>query len=299
MVIKFTDKPENLVKYPDLLSAAKVMQISPLPEFQHIQALVEASACPKCNGMSLVLLGYEISDKVAALFGRCRQCRESVFAFFSEEPPESPDIIVVMCSAKDEGIRKQLRELSCPVCNSTLEILYERDSKDYDIQRLLPVQAKCPNCAGSLRNIIFWDRPEYYFRQALALADEVIPCSPRAGLVFLVSALETFLQKAFLFQSTSNKFLIERRRVNFQSLQEARDFYAEFMDIDLRALTTDSQWNVLANAIRDRHGLIHNAGFDKRFEPIAVSPSDLPPLRAAVIDFVNALTEVLESKALL
>jgi len=299
MVVKFTDGPQNLVRHPDLLSTTRVIQISPLPDFEHILALVGASACTKCSEMSLRLLGYEVSDKVAALFGRCKQCREPVFTFFSEEPPESPDIIVVMCSAKNEAICKELRELSCPVCNSTLEILYKRDSKDYDIQRLLPVQAKCPNCSGSLYNIIFWDRPEYYFRQALALADEVIPCSPCGGLVFLVSALETFLQKAFLFQSTSNKFLVERRRVNFQSLQEARDFYDRFMRVDLKALATDSQWNMLANAIRDRHGLIHNAGFNKRFELVKVSPSDLPPLRAAIVDFVSALTESLELEALL
>lgn len=299
MIVKFVDRPEDLVKHPDLLSATKVMQISPLPDFEHIQAFVGTSACPKCKETSLRLLGYEVSDKVAALFGRCKQCREPVFAFLCDEPPESPDVVVVMCSAKDEDTRTQLRELSCPVCNSTLKILHKRDSKDYDIQRLLPVQVRCPVCSGCLYNIIFWDRPEYYFGQALALADEVIPCSPRGGLVFLISALETFLQKAFLFQSKSNKFLVERRKVSFQSLEQAHDFYSRFMDVDLKALATDSQWNMLANAVRDRHGLVHNAGFDKGFELIEVSSSDLPPLRAAIVDFVNALTDSLELAALL
>lgn len=287
------------MKHPHLLSAAKVIQISPLPDFEHIQALVGASPCPKCNEFGLRLLGYEVSGKVAALFGRCRQCREPVFAFFAEETPQSPDIIVVMCSAKDEAICMQLRELTCPECNSPLSVLYKRDSEDYDIQRLLPAQAKCPSCPGSLRNIIFWDRPEYYFRQALALADEVILCSPRGGLVFLVSALETFLQKAFLFQSTCNKFLIERRKVNFQSLQDARDVYKVYMAVDLKDLATDSQWDTLETAIRDRHGLIHNAGFDRQFELIKVRSSDLTPLRAAIVSFVSALAEALESKAFL
>lgn len=299
MIVKFADRPENLVKHPHLLSAAKVIQISLLPDFEHIQAFIRTSACPKCKEISLRLLGYEVSDKVAALFGRCKQCREPVFTFFSEGPPESPDIVVVMCSAKDESTRKELRELPCPECNATLEILHKRDSKDYDIQRLLPVQVKCPNCSGCLYNIIFWDRPEYYFRQALVLADEVIPCSPRGGLVFLISALETFLQKVFLFQSTSNKFLVKDRKVNFQSLQEAHKIYSQVMDVDLKALATDSQWNMLANAVRDRHGLIHNAGFDKEFELIEVNSSDLPPLRAAIVDFVNALTNSLELAALL
>jgi hypothetical protein len=299
MIVKFADRPENLEKYPGLLSTGKVLQVSPLPKLEHIKAFVTASTCSKCNRASLVLLGYEISDRVAALFARCKQCREPVFAFLSEGPPESPDIMIVMCSAKDQAICKELRELLCPMCNSPLEILYKRDSKDYDIQRLLPAQARCPKCAGSSYNIIFWDRPEYYFQQALALADEVSPCSARAGLVFLVSALETFLQKAFLFQSTSNKFLVERRKVNFQSLEEARDFYAQYSDVELKACAEDSQWNILADAIRDRHGLIHNAGFDRRFEPITVDSNDLPPLRTAIVDFVGALTEALESKVLL
>lgn len=299
MVFKFTDKPENLVNHPHLLSEFKVMQISPLPSFKHIQAFVRASTCPKCNEISLRLLGYEVSDKVAALFGRCKQCREPVFAFFSEETPESPDIVVLMCPAKDEDICIELRELSCQVCNSTLEILYKRDSKDYDVQRLLPAQAKCPNCPGSLQNIIFWDKPEYYFRQALALADEVIPSSPRGGLVFLASALETFLQKAFLFQSTSNKSLIKSRKVSFQNLRKARKLYKQFMGVDLKALVNDSQWNILVNAIRDRNGLIHNAGFDRQFELIKVSSTDLLSLRAAIVDFVSALVEALESEALL
>ncbi len=297
--VKFVDKPENLAKQPNLFALPKVIQISPLPDFEYVQALVSASRCPKCSAMSLRLLGYEISDKVAALFGRCKQCCSPVFAFFSEERPDSPNIIVVMSSAKDEAVCKELSELSCPVCNLKLEVMYKRDSEDYDIQRLLPAQVKCSNCSGGSRNIIFWDRPEYYFRQALALADEVIPCSSRGGLVFLVAALETFLQKAFLFQSTTNYLLIKRRKVNFQSLQEARDLYNDTMGIDLIAYATDRQWNMLGNAIRDRHGLIHNAGFDKRFELIKVDASDLPRLRAAIVDFVSALTEALETQALL
>jgi hypothetical protein len=299
MVVKFADRPENLVKCTGLLSMAKVIETSPLPRLEHIQAFVGVSSCPECNGMSLGLLGYEVSDRVAALYARCRQCRAPVFAFFSEEPPESPDIVVVMSPAKDDETGRQLRELSCSACGSALQILHMRDSENYDILRLLPAQVRCPQCAGSVRNIIFWDRPEYYLRQALSIADEVSPCSPRAELVFLVAALETFLQKAFLFQSTSNKLLVERRKVSFQSLKEARDFYKEFMEVDLKTLTDDRQWSVLANAIQTRHGLIHNAGFDKRFEPIVVSPTDLPGLRTAVIDFVDALTEALEDRALL
>jgi hypothetical protein len=299
MGIIFADKAENLQKFPDLLSKVKVMQISPLPDLMHIQELVKVSICPKCGKPNLALLGYEISGNIAAIFSRCKQCLNPIFTFLSEEPPESNDLIIVMNSAKDKSICEQIRTLKCPECNLPLEVIYKRESNDYDIQRLLPAQIRCTKCPRSLRNIVFWDRPEYYYQQALKIVDEVINSSPRAALAFLVSAFETYLQKSFLFQSTSNKFLVERRKVNFQSLDEAKDLYMQFMDLDIKNLVTDGEWTILKKGAQNRHGLIHNAGFNRRFESIEVNSSDVSELRTAITNFVNALTKNLESKALL
>jgi thymidine kinase len=296
-IIHFQDNLENMAKYPDLLSVGNVIQLSPLPNFEHIQALINSSACPYCGGNSLVLISYEISEKVSALFARCKNCKQPTFVFFGEETFWSADVNVIMASAKDEEYRNQLQNLECDICHVKLEVLYSKDPKNYDVQRIVPIQTKCPSCAKKL-NWIFWDSPQYYFDKALTLADEVIQCSPRAGLVFLISALETFLQKAFLFQSTSNKFLIEKRKVNFQSLQDARDIYVEFMGIDLTSFVKTSQWDTLAKAVQERHYLVHNAGFDKRFQQITVSSTDLQALRVDVVELVTKLNQVLQTKGL-
>ncbi len=298
-IINFIGTPEDLAVEPGLFNTGNVIQISTLPKIEHIQKFVEGISCRKCKSRAVILLGYERSGKVSAFIGRCIRCLKPNVAFFSEDKLASADIVIALGSVKGNEYREQLQELVCSVCQSKLEMRYLRDTRDFDIQRVLPMQAVCPNCPDRLMNLIFWDSPEYYFTKALVLSDEVVPHSPRGGLVFLVAALETFLQKAFLFQSTSNKFLVERRRVSFQYLPDARDFYNEFMNIDLKSLVGDSQWNILANAMRDRHGIIHNAGFDKRFEPITIVPGDLPILHSTIVDFVESLSKTLEAEGLL
>jgi hypothetical protein len=297
-ILDFKEGPENLAKCPDILTKGHVFKVPSLPSLEHLSELVKVGACPECHQIRLRLLGYETSDKIGGFVGRCLSCQKPVVAFFSDQPLWSGDILVVRASSKDETYSKELDSLQCSSCNARLEVLYRRESEAYDIQRVLPMQAQCPTCTR-LVNIIFWDSPEYYFHQALRLADEVIPHSSRAGLVFLVAAMEAFFQKAFLFQSTTNQFLIERRKINFQSLQETREFYIKFMDLDLKNYVSEADWGILTKAVQDRHGLIHNAGFDRRFRPIVVKSGDLPLLRGTISVFIGAMKSDLEAKGFL
>lgn len=292
--------PDVLVAHPEFLSCGNIFHITPLPSTEDVENLTSACSCRECGEKAIRLLAYETSGKVGGFVGRCKECNSLFTGFFSEERPWSADLIIAHGSSKSIAYRDDIERMRCPLCNSSMQIRFQKSADEYDVLTVLPMMVSCtqPGCECKI-NVIFWDTPKSYFHVAMNLADEVTPCSPRVGLVFLVSAFETYLQKAFMFQSPRNKFLIERRKVNFQSLKEARDVYRQFMDVDIKDFTNNQGWEILTNAIKDRHGLIHNAGLNRRFEEIVVTNERVGALKQVVVDFIDQLNPELERKSML
>lgn len=219
--------------------------------------------------------------------------------FLSEEPLWSADLLILVGSSKSGTYREQLKNLNCKKCNSPMEIKFKRPDNEYDFLMVLPMLIACTNRTCDCRfNCIFWDTPKSYFHLALQLAEEVTPHSPRAALVFLVAALETYLQKAFMFLSPATKFLVQKRKVNFQSLSEANEYYRQFLGLDLKQILESQEWEIISNGISKRHGLIHNSGLDKHFEEIFVEEDEIQPLKELLIKFVTKINSKLEQMAI-
>lgn len=287
--------PSELVAHPEILSHGNVIQVSPLPTISDIKALVGQSGCRECGKKTIRLIAYETSERVGGVKGRCANCQANFWIFLSEEHLWSADLLIVVGSSKDHEYREQLKGLKCKKCQSRMEIQFKRPDNEYDFLMILPMLMVCTNKVCDCRiNTIFWDTPKCYFKLALKLAEEVIPHSPKAALVFIVSALETYLQKAFMFQSLDNKFLVQKRKVNFQSLSDASEVYKQFLDLDLKQILDNKEWEIISNSITRRHGLIHNSGLDRHFEEICVEGSEIEPLKELVVKFVNIINEKLE-----
>ena len=292
--------PQELVAHPQVFSLGNVIQVSPLPLAEDIEKLINKCDCRECGKNSVRLIAYEHSEKVGGVLGRCDECRTLFWAFFSQEQPWSADLIIAIGSSKSGAYREQLKGLECTKCSSKMEVNFKKPDNEFDFQMILPIMLICANKKCDCRqNIIFWDTPKSYFHLALKLAEEVIPHSSRAALVLIMSALETYLQKAFMFQSPKYKYLVQQRKVNFQSLKESGDIYKEFMGIDIKSVISNQEWESLANSITRRHGLIHNSGLNRHFEEIIVESNEIEPLKALVIKFVGGVNSKLEEAGVL
>lgn len=287
--------PSVLLANPEILLNGNVIQVSPLPTSSDIETVVEQSKCRECGNKALRLITYEKSEKVGGAMARCKKCQSLTWIFLSEERLWSADLIIAIGSSKSGAHREQLKDLKCVKCGSIMEAKFKRPDNEYDFLMVLPMLMVCTNKTCDCRmNTIFWDTPKSYFQLALKLAEEVIPHSSRAALVFIVSALETYLQKAFMFQSPTNKFLVQKRKINFQSLQDANDVYKQFMGLDLTQILDNKEWEIISSSITKRHGLIHNSGLDKHFEEICVDEEEIEPLKDMVVRFVNSINGKLE-----
>lgn len=299
-IVAIQGGPPALIAHPEVLSLGNVIQVSPLPKIQDVEALISGCECRECGMKSIRLIAYEISGSVGAVLGRCNSCRTLLWVFFSQDGAWSADLIIAIGSSKSGAYREQLKSLECKMCGSKMEVQFKKPDNEYDFLLVLPMMVACTNKKCDCRlNVIFWDTPKSYFQLALKFAEEVIPYSPRAALVFIVSALETYLQKAFMFKSPSNKFLVQKRKVNFQHLEEANDIYKQFMGIDLKLNISNQEWELLANSITRRHGLIHNSGLDRNFEEILVDANEIEPLKKLVVKFVDCINARLEDAGFL
>jgi len=144
---------------------------------------------------------------------------------------------------------------------------------------------QCSNCRECM-NIVFWDPPRNYYQYNFNIGDRVRQVSPQAAVVFYVSALENYLQKAFLSASSFNKYLVRKRHVNFQNLKEAKEIFQEFFNLNLAQLAGDD-WQIMVDATNKRNMIIHNAGHDKNFTPVNVDDVFASKIRETISAFVD------------
>ncbi|TKJ41789.1 hypothetical protein CEE37_04260 [candidate division LCP-89 bacterium B3_LCP] len=299
-IVVFDDKTDELVYHPDLFNVSNVFKVRSLPTDEQIDKLVLIINCPDCKKNNLRKIGYERISKQSALFVRCLDCSNPIFTFFSETKLSSPDIGIVMCSSKEQSYREEIEGLNCNQCKNKLQVEYDIFAEKFDIKTIMPMILRCTKCPDISYNIIYWDRPLYYYRKASQIIDEVINVSPKAALVFILSALETYLQKAWYFQSEFHKELVNKRIINFQNLKEIRNYYRLSMNIDIyEIVASNDNWDLLTQSYKKRHGIIHNAGFDKSYNEIGVSSTEVGKLRETVEDFTKDLNDLLEKRGLL
>ncbi len=298
-ILDFSEGPQSLLSNLQLFEYGNIVRVSPLPTSDIVFAISKSIGCNECRKKSLRLIAYEENGPVSSAFCRCLECAKINFLFFSTETLWSPDLLVVMGSSKDGHYLDELQNISCKLCGSTMTISPMLDHDEYDFVSILPLHHSCTNKKCKLKyNIIFWDYPKSYFQAAMNITDEVFEHSEKAGLVFLVAALETYLQKAFMFSSPQNKYLVRKRKVNFQNLKQATEVYKVFMETDLQSVITNSQWELMVTGFKKRHAIIHNAGMDGNFKKIIIDRDFVNQLKSVITEFVEKLNLGLESKCI-
>ena len=111
-------------------------------------------------------------------------------------------------------------------------------------------------------------------------------------MVFCVAALETYFRQLFQYHSDLNAYLVQRRRVNFQSLDETKTILKKEFGIDIVKLI-EKDWSFLRENFKKRHCVIHNASYDVTGKKIELSEQEINKLCFIIDDLVYKTEMVL------
>lgn len=289
MIRGFHTFDELRIRFPELQSSSETWEENvfvcvTLPSKEEFVELHRCYQCLKCrNKVSLV--AFDLNENCGALMVRCRSCFEDQFLFITKNHTTSPDICIFQMAPKLKTTQSLFDGFKCPSCQKPFQGITV-DTTAYDIKTIIATHLRCNNC-GECMNIVFWDPPRNYFQYSIKMGDCVRQVSPFAALVFYVSALENYLQKAFLSASSFNKYLVQKRRVNFQNLREANELFKEYFNLNL-AQIAGSYWQIMLDAVKKRNMIVHNAGHDKDFNLINVDDTVIKEVRKTICTFVDS-----------
>lgn len=288
----------DLIKNPSVFDLCHVFQCSPLPTIDQVETLICSIRCEKCSGTKLWLLDYAITGICSAFIARCLGCHEPAIGYFCEEPLMSADIIVMLGSSKEEEYRQAIPKTTCPICKATDIVGDFPATAGLVPQAVLPARLACKNCGFAI-NIVIWDYPKYYFKKAKKIFEEALSASPKIALVFAIGALETYLQKVFIWKNNKNAWLVSNRKVSFQDISKAEDLFKTFFEIDLSELAGETNWRTIKEALGKRNCIIHNGGLDKNHDTIHVTKQCAIDVMAAIEILVDKAENKLKSTGLL
>lgn len=263
---------------------SQVLVCRELPQREQVLSLASTLRCKDCGPGTLGVVAAHINPPAAALMCRCQKCLKAVYLFISSKDTTNADLAIFPGSSKSQYYQALFDQFKCPKCKEKFPELGLATSQ-YDYLTILPIAAQCDKC-GACFNILFWDNPLTYFSCAFRTGDKVSGVSPEAALVFYVAGLENLLQKAFVFASRFNHFLVAKRKLSFQDLKRAAEVYREFFGLNLKELARKS-WQPLIEAVQKRNCILHNAGHDQKFNPVQITTGEINDLRKLIWDFVE------------
>lgn len=248
------------------------------------QTILQAYRCVKCASKKLRPIAFVRGEEHSAFLFECIDCYEhTVFVFAKKQLSTQDKLINIVESVGD--LNKQIQEEpshgTCPKCG-----LGKYQSVDVvKSNRMALDLVECSNCHYSLPIISVVRNTLFAYSHDIQLAKKVAKDHPEISLVFCVSALETYFRQLFQHHSEVNAYLVERRRVNFQSLDETKAIIKKEFGIDIVKLV-EKNWNYLRESFRKRHCIIHNASYDLKGRKIRVSEQDINKLLSIVDDLV-------------
>jgi hypothetical protein len=133
----------------------------------------------------------------------------------------------------------------------------------------------------------------YYvpYKHLMEMANKVIDKTPELVLVLCASAFEIYCKYAIEHHSMLTKALIDKRKLIFQDLDLVKRAFKDGFKIDIVKLN-ETRWNDVTEIFRNRHGIIHNGGFDKEGNLIVFAKKEAQN----AIECINELVELIEKE---
>lgn len=248
------------------------------------KVIVQGYRCNKCASMKLRPLAFVRGENNSAFLVECIECYDLTPFVFTKKQLSTPDVIINIVENVGD-LNKQIQgersQGTCPKCKvGTYQSI---DSSQCNRMALDIV--KCNNCHFEVPIISIVRSTLLAYSHDIKLAKKVAKDFPEIALVFCVSALETYFRQLFQYHSELNAYLVQRRRVNFQSLDETKTILKKEFGIDIVKLI-EKDWSFLRENFEKRHCVIHNASYDLTGKKIELSEGEINNLFSIIDDLV-------------
>lgn len=252
------------------------------PEFE--RNILEKYKCDKCSSMKLRPVAFVRGGSNSVFLFQCIDCYEYVPLIFTKNPISTPDAIINIVN-KVGDLNKQIQEEASHGTCSKCQLGKYKSIDFVKCNRMTLDIVECNNCHFSFPVISVVRSTLFAYSYDIQLAKRVATDYPEIALVFCVAALETYFRQLFQYHSELNAYLVERRRVNFQSLDETKTIVKKEFGIDIVKLI-EKDWSFLGQNFKKRHCVIHNASYDITGKKIKLSEQEINRLFAIVDDLV-------------
>jgi predicted RNA-binding Zn-ribbon protein involved in translation (DUF1610 family) len=256
---------------------------------QH-KEIIKAHRCKnkKCGSRNLRPISFVRGENSSAFCYECIECHENDFFVYTKKPTTSPDQIINIVNTVGD-LNKQIQEEPsqgiCPKCKKGKLRSIDKSR----CHRMVLDIVECNNCGFSIPVISIVRDTLIAYSYNIQLAKKVAKDFPEVALVFCISALETYFRQLFQYRSELNEFLVKKRKVNFQNLDESKDILKMEFNIDIVRLI-EKDWTFLRESSKSRNNIIHHASYDVNGKKIELSEEEIYKL----ISIVNKLVIEIE-----
>ena len=194
------------------------------------EALFPSYICGKCGNTKFRPIAGSGSEHGAAFVCECMACNNWDAFVYLVKPASTPDKIINAVNTL-EDFDKQMQtknEATCSKCKIGKNIVNNISRSN----RMRLDVIECDNCHFSIPVISIPRIIVTAYSHDMELAQKVVKQFPEIALVFCVSALETYFRQLFQYNSKLNEYLVKKRRVNFQNLDETRELFEKEFGID-------------------------------------------------------------------
>lgn len=255
------------------------------------KVIVQGHRCEKCGSMKLRPLVFVRGENNSAFLFECTECYTHVPFVFTKKRLSTPDVVINIVESVGDlnrQIRGEPSHGTCPKCQ-------KGEYRSIDLvrsNRMALDIIECSNCHFSAPVMSVVRGTLFAYSYDIQLAKKVAEDYPEIALVFCVAALETYFRQLFQYHSELNAYLVKQRRVNFQSLDEAKVIIKKEFGIDIVKLI-EKDWSFLRENFKKRNYVIHNASYDITGQKIELSGQEINKLSFIIDDLVYKIEMVL------
>jgi len=255
------------------------------------KAIVQAYRCKKCSSMQLRPLAFVRGENNSAFLFECIECYDHAPFVFTKKPLSTPDVVINIVENVGDLNKRIQKEPSHGICSKCKLGSYQSIDTSICNRMALDI-VECNNCHFTTPIISIVRSTLFAYSHDIQLAKKVAKDFPEIALVFCVAALETYFRQLFQYHSDFNAYLVQRRRINFQSLDETKTILKKEFGIDIVKLI-EKDWSFLRENFKKRHSIIHNASYDISGKKIELSEQEIDKLCFIVDDLVYKIEMVL------
>lgn len=246
---------------------------------QH-KKLIDQYSCDKCGGNKLRPISFVQGANTSAFCYECMECHKNDFFVYTKKPLSTPDVIINITNSVGE-LDKQIQDepsgATCSKCGNGK--LHSIDTSK--CHRMALDIVECDSCQFLVPIISIVRDTLIAYSYNLQLAKKVEKNFPEIALVFCVSAIETYFRQLFKYRGDLHEYLIKKRKINFQNLQETKEIISKEFNINIVKLI-EKDWQFLSESSIKRHFIIHHASYNDSGEKIEISNDDITKLISIV-----------------